>query len=156
MYHAGLCNCKKFLLFCVSGKTLYGFVCVEALCNLISLILYFPFVRIALYAFGRRGTSTVIRSDPKDVGIRTISESNTERRVGTSFLWRVAHASETAGSSGSWRFSTKSWTITLSLTMKLGKGPTSVLDRHPTVNDATALRRCFHTFQSHKTVSLRQ
>lgn len=37
--------------------------------------------------------------------------------------------------------------------MKLGKGPTSVLDRHSTINDTTALRNDPDIFEPHKTVS---
>ena len=37
--------------------------------------------------------------------------------------------------------------------MKLGKGPTSMLDRHSTINDATALRYNTDILKPHKTVS---
>lgn len=39
--------------------------------------------------------------------------------------------------------------------MKLGKGPTSVLDRHSTVNDVIVPRRYSDALKSYKTVSFR-
>lgn len=37
--------------------------------------------------------------------------------------------------------------------MKLGKGPTSVLDRHSTFNDTTALRFCSNIANFHENMS---
>ena len=115
--------------------------------------MYVFFSIVALYAVRRRRASSALRSRSKNARIRTVATHHSERCIDTSILRRFAGIAETTRSTGSWRLSTVSRTITLTLSMKLGMGPTSMLYIHFTFNDTTALRLFSGIISFHENMS---